>query len=153
MGKGKGRPGKPRGATYADMLAQKRFQQAVCEKAVNDAAVQVQSEIRTQRELWMCCIAMNRAFDIGPKRFRDFARELQGVVDWYQEMLCNVDEVYAQEKLRRLAARCSGTEIAPLYDKEMEEAIRKEEAHERGDHEHDRGTAAGPDADRAGTAE
>ena len=82
MGKGKGRPGKPRGATYADMLAQKRFQQAVCEKAVNDAAVQVQSEIRTQRALWMCCIAMNRAFDIGPKRFRDFARALRAEEDF-----------------------------------------------------------------------
>ena len=100
----------------------------MCEKAVNDTAVQVQSEIRTQRALWMCCIAMNRAFNIGPKRFLAFSRELQVVVDWYQEMLCNVDEVYAQEKLRRLAARCSGTEIAPLYDREMAEAIQKHRA-------------------------
>ena len=32
------------------------------------------------------------------------------------------------EKLRRLAARCSGTEIAPLYDREMAEAIQKHRA-------------------------
>ena len=120
--------GKPQGARYADVLDQKRFQQAVCEKAVNDTAVQVQSEIRTQRALWMCCIAMNRAFNIGPKRFLAFSRELQVVVDWYQEMRCNVDEVYAQEPRRRLAARCSGTEIAPLYDREMAEAIQKHRA-------------------------
>lgn len=37
-------------------------------------------------------------------------------------MLTNVDEVYANEKLRRLASQCSGIDVSPLYDKEMTEA-------------------------------
>ena len=117
--------GKPKGANYADMLARKRYVQAVTDAAIHDHAVQVQSEIRTQRVLWMCCIAMNRAFDIGPKRFRDFARELDAVTEWYTEMLENTDEVYANEKLRRMASKCSGMEVSPLYDEEMAEAIER----------------------------
>lgn len=121
-------PGKPQGVSYADMLAQKKFQMAACKQAVEDAALQIKTEIQTQRALWMCCIAMNRAFGIGPKRFRDFAAELDYVTAWYTEMLENVDEVYANEKLRRLASKCSGIEVQPLYDKEMTEAIQKHRA-------------------------
>jgi len=42
-------------------------------------------------------------------------------------MLDNVDEVYANEKLRRLASQCSGIDVQPLYDKEMTEAMQKHE--------------------------
>lgn len=120
-------PGKPHGASYADVLAQKKFQMQACRQAVNDVALQIKTEIQTQRALWMACIAMNRAFDIGPKRFRRFAEELDKVTAWYTEMLQNVDEVYANEKLRRLASQCSGIEVQPLYDKEMTEALQKHE--------------------------
>ena len=65
----------------------------------------------------MSVVAMNRAFGIGPKRFMKYAKELMEVTEWYQEMLDNTDEVYANEKLRREAQKCSGTEIEPLYDK------------------------------------
>lgn len=121
-------PGKPQGASYADVLAQKKFQMEACKQAVSDAALQIKTEIQTQRVLWMACIAMNRAFDIGPKRFYRFAEELDKVVEWYTEMLENVDDVYANEKLRRLASQCSGIEVQPLYDKEMTEAIQKHRA-------------------------
>ena len=90
-----------------------------------DKLLQIQSEIRTQRALWMSVVAMNRAFGIGPKRFMEYAKELMEVAEWYQEMLDNVDEVYANEKLRREAQKCSGTEIEPLYDKEMQEAMER----------------------------
>lgn len=121
-------PGKPQGVRYADLLAHKKFQMAACKQAVQDTALQIQSEIRTQRALWMACIAMNRAFGIGPKRFREFTTELDNVAAWYTEMLENVDEVYANEKLRRLASQCSGIEVQPLYDKEMTEAMKKHRA-------------------------
>ena len=119
------RHGKPQGASYADVLARKKFQREMCEKAAYDTTLQIQSEIRTQRALWMSVVAMNRAFGIGPKRFMKYAKELMEVTEWYQEMLDNTDEVYANEKLRREAAKCSGTEIEPLYDKEMQEAMEK----------------------------
>lgn len=117
--------GKPQGVTYADMMARKKFQMEACKQAVTDTAVQIQSEINTQRALWMACVAMNRAFGIGKKRFYRFATELDQVAAWYTEMRENVDDVYANEKLRRLASKCSGIEVSPLYDKEMAEAIRR----------------------------
>lgn len=119
------RQGKPQGASYADVLARKKFQMEMCEKAAYDTTLQIQSEIRTQRALWLSAIAMCRAFGIGPKRFMDYAKELMAVTEWYQEMLDNTDEVYANEKLRREAQKCSGTEIEPLYDKEMFEALQR----------------------------
>ena len=119
------RQGKPQGASYADVLARKKFQREICEKAAYDTTLQIQSEIRTQRALWMSVVAMNRAFGIGPKRFMEYAKKLMEVTEWYQEMLDNTDEVYANEKLRREAQKCSGTEIEPLYDKEMQEAMER----------------------------
>lgn len=119
------RQGKPQGASYADVLARKKLQQEAVKAAVNDTTLEIKSEIRTQRALWLSVVAMNRAFGIGPKRFMDYAKELMAVTEWYQEMLDNTDEVYANEKLRREAQKCSGTEIEPLYDKEMFEALQR----------------------------
>lgn len=119
------RQGKPQGASYADVLARKKLQREAVKAAVNDTTLEIKSEIRTQRALWLSVVAMNRAFGIGPKRFMEYAKELMAVTEWYQEMLENTDEVYANEKLRREAQKCSGTEIEPLYDKEMFEALQR----------------------------
>ena len=119
------RQGKPQGASYADVLARKKLQQEAVKAAVNDTTLEIKSEIRTQRALWLSVVAMNRAFGIGPKRFMEYAKELMAVTEWYQEMLENTDEVYANEKLRREDQKCSGTEIEPLYDKEMFEALQR----------------------------
>lgn len=119
------RQGKPQGASYADVLARKKLQQEAVKAAVNDTTLEIKSEIRTQMALWLSVVAMNRAFGIGPKRFMEYAKELMAVTEWYQEMLDNTDEVYANEKLRREAQKCSGTEIEPLYDKEMFEALQR----------------------------
>ena len=119
------RQGKPQGASYADVLARKKLQQEAVKAAVNDTTLEIKSEIRTQRALWLSVVAMNRAFGIGPKRFMEYAKELMAVTEWYQEMLDNTDEVYANEKLRREAQKCIGTEIEPLYDKEMFEALQR----------------------------
>ena len=107
------------------MLARKKYIQEACKEAAYDTTLQIESEIRTQRALWMCCIAMNMAFGIGKERFQRFAAALQDVTDWYQEMLDNVDETYANEKLRRLASKCSGIDVEPLYEEEMFEAMKK----------------------------
>lgn len=119
------RQGKPQGASYADVLARKKLQQEAVKAAVNDTTLEIKSEIRTQRALWLSVVAMNRAFGICPKRFMEYAKELMAVTEWYQEMLDNTDEVYANEKLRREACKVSGTDIEPLYDKEMFEALQR----------------------------
>lgn len=107
------------GETLAESIQRKKRTQAAYIQYAQDRTLEAKSEVRTQRALWMACIAMNRAFGIGKKRFALFAAELQTVVDWYEEMLNNTDEVYANEKLRREASRCSGIEVRPLFEEDL----------------------------------
>lgn len=122
------RMAKAPGMTYAQQLSLQKYQRAAVEAAVYNDGCQIQSEIRTQRALWMACIAMHNAFGIGKDRFQRWAEEMQKVVEWYEEMLTNVDDVYANEKLRRAAQQISGIEIKPLWDEEMADMIKAREA-------------------------
>lgn len=122
------RMAKAPGMTYAQQLSLQKYQRAAVEAAVYNDGCQIQSEIRTQRALWMACIAMHNAFGIGKDRFQRWAEEMQKVVEWYEEMLTNVDDVYANEKLRRAAQQITGIEIKPLWDEEMADMIKAREA-------------------------
>lgn len=122
------RMAKAPGMTYAQQLSLQKYQRAAVEAAVYNDGCQIQSEIRTQRALWMACIAMHNAFGIGKDRFQRWAEEMLKVVEWYEEMLTNVDDVYANEKLRRAAQQISGIEIKPLWDEEMADMIKAREA-------------------------
>ena len=74
-------------------------------------AVKKQSEDRTQRVIWMCCIAMNRAFGIGTKRFYEkFAPEFDKVSKWWEHN-AEADLAYADTKLSQMAR-----ELAPEED-------------------------------------
>ena len=119
------RNGKLPGETLADALDRKKRTMSACEQAAYDQTLDIKTEIRVQRALWMCCVAMHRAFGIGPDRFRRFAAELQGVTDWYEDnkRKGRGDDVYANEMLRREASKCSGMEVNSLYDEEMMEAV------------------------------
>lgn len=46
-------PGKPRGATYAQVLAHKAAVRRGLEQAARDATVQVQADTHTQRAMWL----------------------------------------------------------------------------------------------------
>ncbi len=119
--------GKPQGLSYADVLARKRQLWDACRQAANDTMVQVQSDIHTQRAMWLMCVAMNDAFGIGPERFQRFAQCLQERAAWYEELVRGGDEDYASEKLRLEAQRCSGMNIEYLYEAEMLAAEKKHE--------------------------
>ena len=119
--------GKPQGVTYADVLARKRQLRDACQQAANDTMVQIQSDIHTQRAMWMMCVAMNDAFGIGPERFQKFAQCLQDRTEWYEALVASGDEDYANEKLRLEAQRCSGIQIEYLYEAEMLAAQKKHE--------------------------
>ena len=115
--------------TYADQLARQRRIKEACEQAAKDTMVQVKSDIHTQRAMWLMCVAMNDAFQIGPERFKKFAECLQARTEWYEALERGADEEYANEKLRREAERCSGTKIEYLYEAEFraaEEKMREE---------------------------
>lgn len=111
------------GETLAESIQRKKRTQAACIQAVQDQVLEAKSEVRTQRALWLCCIAMHQAFGIGPKRFARWAEALQECTDWYLDNLRQVDEVYANELLRRQASRYSGMEVQPLFDRELLESV------------------------------
>lgn len=121
------RMGKPQGMNYAQVLARRQQLLEACQRAANDTTVQVQSDIRTQRAMWLMCVSMNDAFGIGPERFQKFAQCLQERAEWYEELAQGGDEEYANEKLRQEAQRCSGMNIEYLYEAEMLAAQKKYE--------------------------
>lgn len=115
-------PAKPQGFTFADQLQRQRVLKEAAQKAANDTMVQVKADIHTQRALWLACVSMNDAFQIGPERFKKFAECLQARSDWYEDLVKGGDEEYANEKLRQEAERCSGMEIEYLYEAEIRAA-------------------------------
>ena len=121
------RMGKPQGMNYAQILARRQQLLEACQRAANDTTVQVQSDIRTQRAMWLMCVSMNDAFGIGPERFQKFAQCLQERAEWYEELAQGGDEEYANEKLRQEAQRCSRMNIEYLYEAEMLAAQKKYE--------------------------
>lgn len=120
-------PGKGRGMSYADVLARQRMIKQAAAEAVKDTTVQLKADIHTQRAMWLMCVAMHDAFGIGPERFKRFAEALQDRADWLTKMTEEDDEVYAYEKLRQEASRCSGMDITYLYEHEILEAQRRAE--------------------------
>ena len=119
--------GKPHGMTYADQLAQKRLLREAAYDAANNTMVQLKSEIHTQRAMWLMCVTMNDVFGIGPERFKKFAVGLQDRSDWYDKLVAEGDEEFANEKLRLEAERCSGMDIEYLYEAEIRASQRKHE--------------------------
>ena len=118
--------GRRPGESYNDKLARERFIKESARKAVDDTAVQVQVDMRTQTNIWLMCVAMNRAFHIGPKRFQRFLEAYQEVDDWFASMVKEGDHEYAIEKLRQEASRISGQEIRYIYEAEMRAAEMRE---------------------------
>lgn len=117
--------GRPKGMTYADELARKRMIQQAVQASANDARVRVETDIRCQRQLWLCCIAMNEAFGIGPERFKRFAEVLTDLSEEYEKMTEDGGPEYANEKMRQRAEQITGMKIEYLYEHEMAEARRR----------------------------
>lgn len=108
--------GKPRGMTYADVLARKRAIELGIQKAAADTALRVEADTRTQRAMWLMVCSIADAFGIGPERMkRDFFPALQRNTDELEQMTREVDADYAYEKLRRRAQQVTGMDIAYLY--------------------------------------
>ena len=115
-------PRKPQGATYADMLAHKRLVRASVEQAAKDETVQLKSDIRTQRAMWLMVCSIADAFGFGPKNMARFFVALQENTDELEKMRTEVDEEYAYEKLRQKAEKVTGMKIQYLYEHEILEA-------------------------------
>lgn len=115
--------GKPRGATYADVLARKRAVQAGLEKFASDTALQIEADTRTQRAMWLMACSIADAFKAGPERMkRDFFPALQANTDQLNKMREEVDEEYAYDKLKQRAEQVTGIDIQYMYEHEMRAA-------------------------------
>lgn len=112
--------GKPHGMSYADQLAYKKQLREAATMAANDTMVEVKTQVNVQRALWLSCVAMNDAFQIGPARFQRYGQCLQDRADWFEALKNGGDEDYANDKLRLEAERCSGIKIESLYDEAVQ---------------------------------
>ena len=120
-------PGKPRGATYAQVLAHKAAVRKGLEQAARDATVQVQADTHTQRAMWLMVCSIADAYGFGPKQLQKFFTALQDNTDELERMRTDVDEEYAFEKLRQKAQAVTGMEALLA---EMQAAKEGVSAHE-----------------------
>lgn len=97
------------------MLARDRMLREAVQQAAHDATVQVESDIRTQRALWLSVASIADAYGFGPERIKKFFVALQDNSEEFERMKNEVDEDYALEKLRLKAARVTGMDIQYLY--------------------------------------
>lgn len=82
-------------------------------------AHRVESDRHAQRALWLAIVAMNDAFGIGKGRMNAFFRKLQENTEEYSKMRNEIDDEYANEKLRRRVSEICGQEITHLYEDEL----------------------------------
>lgn len=116
-GKGKrGRPGKPHGMNYAQVLARQAAIRAGLEKAARDATVQAEADAHTQRAMWLMVCSIADAYGYGPKGMQKFFAALQENTDELERMRTEVDEEYAFEKLRQKASKVTGMEVHYLEE-------------------------------------
>lgn len=110
--------GKPRGATYADVLAYQRKKDEAIERAAQSAVTKVTSNQQAQRVQWIDIIAIHEAFGIGPDRFEKFFECAISISNEVEKMRSEVDDEYAWEKLRERAAKVSGINFSYVYEGE-----------------------------------
>lgn len=120
----------PSGMTYADKLAQDRMVKAAVEKAAQSGTVKLQSDIRTQRALWLFIVGYAGRHGHGPKRVGVGLDGIADAADWFTDMTKEHGREYALDKLRQEAERISGIPMEYLYEKEIAEARARNE--ERG---------------------
>ena len=116
------------GETYADVLAKKRMIKAAVEQSVHDESVRIESDIKTQRFLWMAVIALNEAFGFGGERAKRFLEALQEVAEECEKMAKENGAYYARKKMMDRASQITGIEITPVHEEEMRQARKENEA-------------------------
>ena len=105
------------GVPLAAKLARDRMLREAMQQAAHDATVQVESDIRTQRALWLSVASIADAYGFGPERIKKFFVALQDNSEEFERMK---NEDYANEKLRLKAERVTGMEIKYLYEAEAQ---------------------------------
>ena len=120
--------GKRPGETYADVLAKRKMIQEAVEQSVHDRSIAIESDIKTQRFLWMAVIALNEAFGFGGERARRFLEELEKVSAEVEQMAKENGGYYARKKMMDRASQITGIDITPVHEEEIRKARMENEA-------------------------
>ena len=116
------RKGKRPGETYADVLARKQLVAKAVEKSVHDENVKLEADIKQQRLMWECIVALNEAYGFGGVRAVRFMEAIDKVAQEVEAMKQEVDAQYAYEKLRQRASEITGIDIKYIHEEQMREA-------------------------------
>lgn len=114
--------GKRPGETYADVLTKKKMIEEAVRESVHDTSIAIESDIKTQRFLWMAVIALNEAFGFGGERARKFLTALQEVAAEVEELAKKNGGYYARKKMMDRASQITGIDITPVHEEEMRQA-------------------------------
>lgn len=120
--------GKRPGETYADQLARERMIKEAVEKTAHDESVALESDIKTQRFLWMAVVANNIAFGHAGIRAQRFMLTLDDVRDDLEKMAKKNGWEYAIEKLRQRCQQITGMEVKQVHEERMIQARKENEA-------------------------
>lgn len=120
--------GKRTGETYADVLAKKKMIEEAVRESVHDHSIAIESDIKTQRFLWMAVIALNEAFGFGGERARRFLEALEKVCAEVEQMAKENGGYYARKKMMDRASQITGIDITPVHEEEMRQARLENEA-------------------------
>ena len=120
--------GKRQGETYADVLAKQKMIKEAVEKTARSRAVTLESDIKTQRVIWMAVEALNRAFGFGGERAKRFMMALYEVASEFEALSKKHGHVYAVEKLRHRCEQITGMEVREVHEEEILKAKRENEA-------------------------
>lgn len=121
------RSGKSCGMSFAEQLARKKMLQEAAQRAACDVAVQIKSDIHTQKMSWLIMLALNDEFQFGQSRYARLAQALHKRSVWFDDLVKGADEEYATEKLRQEAERVTREELEFVWDKELQAARKKNE--------------------------
>ena len=120
--------GKRKGETYADVLAQQKLIKEAVDRSVHDHSIAIESDIKSQRLMWMSVGALNKAFGFGGERARRFLEALGDVAKETEEMAKKHGGLYARAKLMEAASKITGIDIKPIHEDEMRQARLANEA-------------------------
>lgn len=115
-------PAKPQGFTFADQLQRQRMIKEMAVETARDKMVKVQTEIRTQKVLWLAHLALNDEFSFGPVSFDRFDNALIRRSEWYEDLVKGGDQEYADEKLRQELERVTRTKVSYVYEEQIDAA-------------------------------
>ena len=120
--------GKRPGETYADQLARQKNIKEAIEKAARDETVALETDIKTQRFLWMAVVANYEAFGHAGVRAQRFMLTLDNVREDMEKMAAKDGWEYAVEKLRGQCEKITGMEVKQVHEDRMLQARKENEA-------------------------